>query len=87
MKPIDVQNAVILVLQRAPGRPDQVVTNLRAASVMVTHAEVGRALERLRVDGLAEITGSDVRPGNVCLPIYSLTDAGRAEAAQLPEGK
>lgn len=84
MKPIDIQNAVLLALLRSSGTRRRIGQALRAGGVPVGYSDIARALLMLERDGLAFVWGEDHQPGDVSLPIYALTAAGRLEAKQLP---
>lgn len=86
IKPIDVQNAVLLALLRTSGTPQRIMQDLRYAGYAVAGAQVSRALETLRRDGLAQILTEEHPAGGVSQPVYSLTAAGIVEARTLPGG-
>ncbi|GHA85259.1 hypothetical protein [Modicisalibacter luteus] len=87
MKPIDEQNAVLLMLRRAGGTPETITAELRAGGVAMTLHQVRQTLARLKADGLVKVAGDSQVMGKVASPIHVLTAAGRSEAEQLPEGE
>ena len=86
MKPIDIQNAVLLALARTTGTRRSIGHALRAGGVSCGYGDIDRALLTLERDGLAFVWGEDQPTGDVSQPIYALTAAGRIEAKQLPGG-
>ena len=84
MKPIDIQNAVLQMLLRGTGTRRSIGRLLRGVSMNIGYGDIDRALLMLERDGLAFVWGEDHQPGDVSLPIYALTAAGRIHAKQLP---
>jgi len=86
MKPIDVENVVLLALLRTSGTPSHITLDLRYAGHEVAGYEVTRALGTLRRGGLVQVLAEEQPARGISQPIYSLTAAGIAETRTLPGG-
>lgn len=84
MKPIDIENRVLLVLQRA-GRLTIAKLHRRltpATGQGPIWRQVANAVYRLERQGLVHIVGDEL-VGDVSLPLFGLSPAGVQEAQQV----